>query len=286
MHPIRYLKFRSMLRPLKSHEVLIFFFALSALWEALFATWFDAVPDLIQLQYPVKAATMLQLLKWIEVDESAAQRSVLGKRISGASMPEVFFVAVVTVLIGIGAWSLLVFAEAKLIGTNWTSQFWNFADSETFSAIKWSPSWIVVYLISVAFMAPIYEEIAFRGLLLRILLKKHSLVKAILINAAIFAIFHLHRSFLGTFFHAIIFSILAIRLSSLYASMIVHGIYNLSVEALDFSFGTSLVADVTQIDKIYYWRFELFLLVMGLGLALTYAYLSLKTVSNRGMSGV
>jgi membrane protease YdiL (CAAX protease family) len=269
-----------MLRPLKPHEALIFFVALSALWECLFSTWFDAVPDLIALQYPVKAATMLQLLKWLEIDGLSSTSGFLNKRISGSSAPEICFVAVVTVLTGIGAWAVLVLVEAKFMGANSAYQGWGLINAEQFRAIRWSRSWVVVDLIAAAFMVPIYEEIAFRGLLLGILLKKYSPVKAILVGSVIFGVFHLHRSFLGSFFHAILFSILAIRLSSLYASMIAHGIFNLCVEGLRFTAGMSMVADMAQIDKMFYWRFEFLLLVIGLLLGLTYVYLSLKTVSN------
>jgi ABC-type uncharacterized transport system permease subunit len=62
--------------------------------------------------------------------------------------------------------------------------------------------------------------------------------------------------------------------------MIAHGIFNLCVEGLRLMSGMSLVADMAQIDKMFYWRFEFLLLVIGLLLGLTYVYLCSKTVSN------
>ncbi|NOY56485.1 MAG: CPBP family intramembrane metalloprotease [Actinobacteria bacterium] len=49
----------------------------------------------------------------------------------------------------------------------------------------------IMVLFGVVVLSPVTEELAFRGLLLRTLLRKHSVVSAVVIQALVFAAFHL-----------------------------------------------------------------------------------------------
>lgn len=269
-------KFKILSRPIKIHEAILFYFAICAFWHYIFSSWPDQLPNITYLEYPATAATTLQIIKYLDPQEFPTLNKFMGASISRPALLEIFFAIIILVSIGIGAWALLVFLEAKFISVSWSYDFWNLIDASSFNSTKWSPSWIGAYMISAGLVGPISEEIIFRGLILRNLTKTHSIKNAIFISSLIFALLHLNHSFLGTFFHSIIFSILALRLSSIYASIIAHAVYNSVTTIFRLSLGISLVAEKSKIADFSYWQGEFFLLILGLSLGIAYIYFYIR----------
>jgi membrane protease YdiL (CAAX protease family) len=86
-----------------------------------------------------------------------------------------------------------------------------------------------VEMINAVIFAPICEELIFRGIILNQYSKKYSFVLANIIQAGLFAILHLDINvFIFHFYFGIILGLVA-KYLSLYSSMIIHSLNNLSV---------------------------------------------------------
>ena len=92
----------------------------------------------------------------------------------------------------------------------------------------------IFFMISVALIVPIYEEIVFRGFLLRLLLPFHAihssrlqLISAILFSSLLFTLIHVDPdASLGIFSLSIIFSIFTIQTNSITLSSLLHSLQN------------------------------------------------------------
>lgn len=90
------------------------------------------------------------------------------------------------------------------------------------------PVWSLFFLLILAVViAPLVEEIIFRGILLPVLLKKIGLGTAVVVSSLVFAGIHLHLpSFAPLFVLAIMLSLLYIYSGSLWPSIIMHSVFN------------------------------------------------------------
>jgi hypothetical protein len=136
---------------------------------------------------------------------------------------------------------LSAFAAAVLIGTGLSYlQTHHFIDFHTTPGeemlVTHDPLSLICVLIFGAIIAPLVEEIYFRGLLLRWLRKRLGLIAAALINAAFFALLHgrflTHPGLEGLAVTAalmipgLVLVAIAVRANSLRASFITHATYN------------------------------------------------------------
>lgn len=82
---------------------------------------------------------------------------------------------------------------------------------------------IPLFIISVIVIAPVFEEIIYRGIILELLYKRYGSLKAIAISSMLFAIMHLniHQGVNG-FFLGIILGFIYIKTNSLLLSIFVH----------------------------------------------------------------
>jgi membrane protease YdiL (CAAX protease family) len=257
-------------RPLQAYEIFIFWLAGLAFWDAVFSAQLFSLPNIRYLAFPATALTVIALLKRTAEAERVSIRTYLGKDLSTTAIPTVLLSTAITIGTGIGGWALLVLIEAS-IAPERTFRAWDFITAASFQTLKWSYSWVAIDLICASIVAPITEEIIFRGVIQKALLKRYSVPRAIFGTALIFSFFHFDKSFLSAFMHSIIFSLVAIRFSSLYAAMIVHGLYNLTTSILRASIGISLVADPVRLNTVSYWLPELSLLAVALLICAIYA---------------
>jgi membrane protease YdiL (CAAX protease family) len=257
-------------RPLGACEIFIFWLATLAFWDAVFSAPILSFANIHYLAFPATALTVIALVKRTAEAERSQIKRYMGKDLSTAVIPSVLFFTAITVATGIGGWALLVLIEAS-IAPERTFRAWDFITSDSFNGLKWSYSWVAIDLICASIVAPITEEIIFRGVIQRALLKQYSVPGAIFGTALIFSLFHFDKSFLSAFMHSIIFSVVAIRFSSLYAPMLVHGLYNFTTSILRASMGVSLVADPARFDTVSYWLPELTLLGVALLICAVYA---------------
>ena len=85
-----------------------------------------------------------------------------------------------------------------------------------------------IIIISVVIVAPIVEEVIFRGLILSRLKTVMNTTAALIISSALFAIMHGHILWIAyTFLVGIIFGIVALKNKSIVASIMLHLIFNL-----------------------------------------------------------
>ncbi len=90
----------------------------------------------------------------------------------------------------------------------------------------------VLIVLGTAVLAPVAEEMLFRGLLLRALLRRMDAGPAVFISAGVFGLAHLTDpgawlAVPGLVALGVVFGVLAIRSGSLAQSMLVHALYNL-----------------------------------------------------------
>ncbi|MDP6525863.1 MAG: type II CAAX endopeptidase family protein [Kiritimatiellia bacterium] len=90
------------------------------------------------------------------------------------------------------------------------------------------PTWVLVYLAGMAvFVAPVFEEILFRGIALPLLLRRFHPAVAICLISAVFSAIHFHApSFAALFTIAAAFSIAYIWTGSLAVPILMHAIFN------------------------------------------------------------
>ena len=84
---------------------------------------------------------------------------------------------------------------------------------------------VVIYLILAGTIAPIVEEIVYRGLLFPLWERDHGWLPATLMTSALFALYHPH--FVPAFLASVIFTCVYSRTRSLRASILVHACGNL-----------------------------------------------------------
>ena len=174
-----------------------------------------------------------------------------------------------SVLSGVGSWALLVFLDATVKGQQ-ALNHWKLISRQEFDQIVWYVPWIVGDFITSSILGPIVEEIVFRGFILTRLRKRYSPTLSVIISAALFAALHFNKSFLGAFVHGIIFAMLVIRTSSIYASILVHGLYNAMITVLMVGFGFSIVGDVKVLSNFNYWAPEFVCGLIGTALLAVY----------------
>ena len=82
-------------------------------------------------------------------------------------------------------------------------------------------------LITVAFLAPVLEEIIFRGIILNGLLKNYSPIKAIVWSAALFGIVHLNPwQFIGAFIIGLVIGWIYWKTNSIIPGILIHFVNN------------------------------------------------------------
>ncbi|MCY6484098.1 type II CAAX endopeptidase family protein [Clostridium aestuarii] len=117
----------------------------------------------------------------------------------------------------------------------------------------------IVLIISIVFIAPIYEEMIFRGIILNGLAKKINIKVAVVISALLFAVMHMNLiQGINTFFLGILFGFIYIKTKSIYLSIFAHFINNSFgiiigsiIEQLGFGNTLVLQSTVTIIGAIF-----------------------------------
>jgi len=127
----------------------------------------------------------------------------------------------------------------------------------------------IALVLDVAILAPIIEEVIYRGIFLEYLSQRYGNVKALVLSSGIFAIVHfnLHQS-VNAFLLGLILGIIYLRTKSLLHSIIVHMINNGIVVAVMLAFPSQMTTDAQ-------YGFEWSSLLVGivfLGMGLRYIY--------------
>jgi membrane protease YdiL (CAAX protease family) len=123
-----------------------------------------------------------------------------------------------------GEWIMGRIAEPLNLSSHWTEWF----DAD----LVWAPAPILsLSLLEYVVFAPVFEEIAFRGLLFGLLRRRFALAPAAVISAGIFGLAHGYGvlGFASVFWSGLVWAWAYERTGSLVPGMVAHGINNLLV---------------------------------------------------------
>jgi len=103
--------------------------------------------------------------------------------------------------------------------------------------------------VSVVILAPICEELIFRGFVLNKMLLRFSPVKAVIFSSVIFGALHLNTGISPAIVGAVL-CIIYMKYQSIIPCMVIHGIHNLAVVSLKYfaSSGTDTTAQMTPAE--------------------------------------
>jgi len=146
------------------------------------------------------------------------------------------------------------------VDDNWVYQF------EIMSGLHFNP---IVAFLSVVIIAPIYEEVIFRRLILRGYLKHYSPVAAILLSAFIFGAIHMNMwQFVYGFLAGLIFGYIYYRTGSLVLCIFAHAlnngidkiamVLNIQVE------GYTVASQTVSHQPVWFTAIGVFMLVVGI----------------------
>ena len=113
------------------------------------------------------------------------------------------------------------------------------ADSRLSESLKSS-------FILLVILAPLIEEMVFRGLIFSRLTKKWNMVGAMVVSSLAFGL--LHMNLIGAFVFGIVACVLYTRTRTLLAPMVLHALNNLIAWALIYTEGVGLIAGIDEID--------------------------------------
>lgn len=124
-------------------------------------------------------------------------------------------------------------------------------------------------LLLLVVVAPVTEELLFRGIILRGFLSRYSVVTAVTLSALLFALFHLNPwQFIGAFALGLVFGWWYVKTRSLVPCLVGHGIFNGFPVILSFALpplpGFSMKAtDVVQFQPLWFDLTGLALIALG-----------------------
>lgn len=116
----------------------------------------------------------------------------------------------------------------------------------------------------IAFIAPFFEEVIFRGYLLERMGEKWGKLKAVFICAFLFGVLH-SINFISAFLIGILFAIIRYKYNSLFPIIVAHMMNNIFVIIIKgINFGESVeVADTSQLSQKF-WLIWIILIIMTL----------------------
>lgn len=119
------------------------------------------------------------------------------------------------------------------------------------SEISEKPANAFTSILTLAVVAPITEELLFRGVFLRAFLKRHSATKAIVVTSLMFALIHLNPwQAIPAFILGLAFAAMDIRTGSILPSVISHAIYNFLVLAINSSWIPQALVSSNAVSEI------------------------------------
>jgi CAAX protease family protein len=148
-----------------------------------------------------------------------------GLEIGWARVGRLVTVVLAVVAAGLwGEWVMGLLSEPFHLSSHWAEWF----DADLVWA---SPSLTAISLVEYVIFAPVFEELAFRGLLFAILRRKFRFLPAALISAAIFAIAHGYGlvGFISVLWSGVLWAWMYEKTGSLLPGILAHAINNLFV---------------------------------------------------------
>lgn len=144
---------------------------------------------------------------------------------STVSFRKIFAAAIMTMLFGLGMLMLIVILFSLILE--------NLSIESTKELAKTQSIWFIfMKVITLAFIAPICEEILFRGFIFSRFAYKFGIKKAIIFSSICFGVLHLNNVF-GTTMFGVISCFIYLKTKSLFPSIMAHMINNMIVASRD-----------------------------------------------------
>lgn len=112
------------------------------------------------------------------------------------------------------------------------------------------------FILSSCLIAPIVEEITFRGFFLNVLVRRHSVLYAVAVSSVVFAVSHL-RDIPGGSLVGMVLALAYLTSGSVVLPICVHATHNFSVLVLYYYLGIGRVKDLTALRDPSQWYVEL-----------------------------
>lgn len=111
-------------------------------------------------------------------------------------------------------------------------------------------AWTVATLVV---MAPLFEEVLFRGVILESTRMRYGVIAAWLLSSVVFALVHVHPTVaVNAFFMGLIFGFIYIASDSLWASIILHAVNNgIAYVVLNAGYGMATIAQIVDNRTVY-----------------------------------
>ncbi len=248
---------------------LIILFSVYSYWGKAWDWLGKGYSNLEYLQYGCIALTVVAISKMLIKQEGSDFAALMGSRPSKECFSDIFYVFLLIIISAIGIWGTLIWVGAQ-VDLPWTIESYSLISTETFARVAWRKDWLVVSSLCTVVLGPIIEELLLRGFILRRLRQKYSVRTALVISAAIFSILHFNVHIVSSFVHGLLYGLLAIKYSSLYIPMMVHGAYNLTIDVLSHGFGFFLAVDLSKIASVDYWWLEFIIAACSVTLIVLY----------------
>jgi len=160
--------------------------------------------------------TLAFLIYWINRKRYINLHNMFGQNVSAA-----FYIATTPVILGLGI--LLSETDNLLRSFLPMPEFW----VNAFNSLLGGDSGLIYSFIAVAIVAPVVEEVLFRGIILSGFLKHYSPVKAIVVSALLFGLVHANPwQFTGAFTFGLIAAWLYMRTRVLWLCIYMHALNN------------------------------------------------------------
>jgi len=124
---------------------------------------------------------------------------------------------------------------------------------------------VLGFLAVACLVAPICEELFFRGFLLRSLLQKKRLPAALIVNCSIFTALHFsHEYYISTFVFSLFLCCAYLITRSVLFCILVHSAYNFFAFLQNYSFNEYFIRSIDNISSPTSWVLEIFSLVFSI----------------------
>jgi membrane protease YdiL (CAAX protease family) len=207
-------------------------------------------------------ALLLVLCAILMRDARVAWNDILGRRPNLAIGRQAALFAMLLLAFSYGENFLEVYVAAQS-SPAFAYGFWNF--HETHYVLELSTTSFLTLVVAQFVVAPLVEELVFRGLLQRAWAENYGLKKSVVFVALLFTLLHFSRHyFISTFVFSIVLSMLYLRFRSIWVSVGVHAIFNALAFVMEFKFGFHWERPKGHLSSIGFWLPELAMLMIAL----------------------
>ncbi len=141
---------------------------------------------------------------------------------------------------------------------------------------------LALIVITQFIVAPIVEELYFRGTLFRALSTKYGGMIAIIIESTIFTSLHfVYEAYLSTFIFSFIITLIYVRYNSIWVNALCHSVFNTVAFYVEFYTSFHWIRTPECLKNIVCWEPELLMLLISTPIIIFYMINSIRILQNR-----